>query len=125
MSKQGRDLQPAPAGYPIKLVRDKTPDVLNGSGEPGELFYGPATGDRMRWLRLKLAEELGEYLVDGGYAELLDVLAVIEALAIEHGRSFSYAVAALKVHPRGRFRDAVMMYGRHPEFDGDSSEASA
>jgi predicted house-cleaning noncanonical NTP pyrophosphatase (MazG superfamily) len=111
------DLKPAPTGYPIKLVRDGTPEVLNGSGEPGELFYGPLRGDRMRWLRLKLAEEAGEYLVDGGIEELADVLAVVTALSEAHGVRFSELLARAAQHPRGGFADAVMMYGRHPEFD--------
>lgn len=111
-------LTPAPTGYPIKLVRDNTPQILNGTGKPGDLYYGPATGDRERWLRLKLAEEVGEYLVDGGWGELRDVLAVIAALASEHGADFAGLVAALEQDPRGGFLDGVMMYGYHQEFDG-------
>jgi predicted house-cleaning noncanonical NTP pyrophosphatase (MazG superfamily) len=108
---------PAPAGYPIKLVRDRTPAILNASGKPGDLWYGPATGDRVRWLRLKLAEELGEYLVDGGVDELADVLAVVEALAEQHGHSLDNLIALAALHDRGGFLDGVMMYGRHDEFD--------
>jgi len=111
------DLIPAPNGYPIKLVRDGTASVINGSGEAGELFYGPAKGDTMRWLRLKLAEEVGEYLVDGGFDELADVQAVLEALSVAHGRSVEELRTAVESHPRGGFSEAVMMYGRHAEFD--------
>lgn len=111
------DLTPAPSGYPIKLVRDGTAAVINESGEPGELFYGPLRANGMRWLRLKLAEELGEYLVDGGFDELCDVLAVVAALCVEHGRSFDYALAQVAQHPRGGFKNQIMMYGRHAEFD--------
>lgn len=114
----GTTLRPAPAGYPIKLVRDNTPQILNGSGEPGDLWYGAATGDRTRWLRLKLAEEVGEYLVDGGFGELRDVLAVVAALAQEHGSDLAGLAQALADDPRGGFTDGVMMYGHHPEFDG-------
>lgn len=114
-------LAPAPEGYPIKLVRDHTAAILNGSGEPGALWYAPAKGDRARLLRLKLSEELGEYLVDGGWGELRDLLAVVEALAGEHGATLDDLIAALRADPRGGFADGVMMYGHHPEFDGEAA----
>lgn len=115
------EMVPAPDGYPIKLVRDGTPEILNSSGEPGDLFYGPLSekkvDERMRWLRLKLAEELGEYLVDGGTDELIDVIAVLDALAIEHGYTLNGLIAKLGDDPRGLFRDGMMMYGKHEEYD--------
>lgn len=114
---QKSTLTPAPGGYPIKIVRDRTPDILNSTGEPGALWYGPAKGDRSRWLRLKLAEEVGEYLVDGGFGELRDVLAVVAALACEHGSDLAGLLQAFKDDPRGGFEEGVMMYGHHPEFD--------
>jgi predicted house-cleaning noncanonical NTP pyrophosphatase (MazG superfamily) len=124
-SQPPKGLTPAPAGYPIKLVRDRTPEILNGTGEPGALFYGPATGDRSRLLRLKLAEEVGEYLVDGGFGELRDVLAVVEALAAEHGSTLATLVQALRADPRGGFAEGVMMYGHHPEFDDQEAPDAA
>jgi hypothetical protein len=46
-------LQPAPGGYPIKLVRDRTPAIINASGEPGALFYDaddlPTADDEQCW----------------------------------------------------------------------------
>lgn len=112
---------PAPDGYPIKLVRDGTPQILNASGEPGDLFYstdGRASAERWRWLKLKLSEEVGEYLVDGGSDELVDVIAVIDALASAHGCSLAELVDRFESSERGGFRHGVMMYGRHEEFDG-------
>lgn len=123
LSESATTLTPAPVGYPIKLVRDNTPQILNGSGEPGALWYGEATGDRARWLRLKLAEEVGEYLVDGGFGELRDVLAVVIALtSVAHGRDYADLIQALNHDPRGGFEKGVMMYGHHPEFDGGEPE---
>lgn len=118
LHQSGTTLTPAPKGYPIKLVRDNTPQILNESGKPGDLWYGEANGDRARWLRLKLAEEVGEYLVDGGWGELRDVLAVIEGLAHAHGATLADLLKALADDPRGGFKDGVMMYGYHQEFDG-------
>lgn len=33
------ELEPAPEGYPIKLVRDRTAQIVNPSGKPGDLWY--------------------------------------------------------------------------------------
>lgn len=109
------ELTPAPRGYPIKLVRDRTAEIINSTGVPGDLFYGPADLVTVeRFLRLKLAEEVGEYLVDGGTSELADIFAVVAALGVLAGVDLA-AMAAADV--RGGFFDGVMMYGRHEEFD--------
>jgi predicted house-cleaning noncanonical NTP pyrophosphatase (MazG superfamily) len=107
------DLRPAPKGHPIKLVRDNTPVIVNASGNPGDLFYGPVNPEeREKWLKLKLAEEVGEFLVDGGSDELLDVYAVLEGLA------FWWGINLTTEHDeRGGFLNGVMMYGKHAEFD--------
>jgi len=114
-------LTPTPKGYPIKLVRDRTAEIVNPSGEPGDLWYERLevadSETRIRLLRLKLAEEVGEYLIDGGLDELADVLAVVEALAVGHGSTLRDLEAKMQDDPRGGFRSAVVMYGRHPEYD--------
>lgn len=123
-----RPLAPAPSGYPIKLVRDNTPEIVNSTGEPGDLWYEEAGYDE-RLLRLKLAEEVGEFLVDGGIGELVDVLAVIEALATEHGTDLDALCRIVADDPRGGFNAGVVMYGRHDEYDRagetDKTEADA
>lgn len=109
------DLRPAPLGYPIKLVRDNTPSILNGTGKPGDLWYETVPKqDVLRFLRLKLAEEVAEYLIDGGADELSDVYAVVMGLANLHDVDIADLVEA---DPRGGFLAGVMMYGKHPEFD--------
>lgn len=112
-------LRPAPDGYPIKLVRDQTEVIVNPSGVPGELWYGdaPPDADVARLLRLKLAEEVGEYLVDANLKELLDVLAVVEALCITHDAALEGAIALMRGDPRGGFLSGRVMYGRHAEYD--------
>lgn len=114
-----KTLRPAPSGYPIKLVRDLTPEILNGTGEPGDLWYESAPAEALpRLLLLKLTEEIGEYLVDGGVEELADVLAVIEALAVHaHGVTFDALLVRARANHRGGFQRGVLMFGRHPEFD--------
>lgn len=79
------ELKPQAKGYPIKLVRDRTAEIVNPSGVPGSLWYGPTTGDRGPALRRKLGEEITEYLEELGMDELLDAVAVVEGLANYHG----------------------------------------
>jgi predicted house-cleaning noncanonical NTP pyrophosphatase (MazG superfamily) len=112
-------LTPKPAGHPIKLVRDRTPQVINASGVPGTLFYESIPVDeRLPWLQRKLGEELTEYLVDPGPEELCDVYAVVRALGYLHGLKLADLEIALEDDPRGGFRNGIMMYGHHAEFDG-------
>lgn len=111
-------LTPAPDGYPIKLVRDNTAEMINFTRRPGDLWYGPCPEkDIDSWLRKKLVEEVAEYLVDPGEYELVDVLAVVDALAKRHGGSLERLIHNMCTDQRGLFRNAMMMYGRHDEFD--------
>lgn len=109
-------LTPAPNGYPIKLVRDRTTDII---GDEGRLFYDhiPAE-ERGPWLRKKLVEEVAEYLVDPGLDELADVYAVIEGLAVSHGISPRGLRDIADADQRGGFITGRMMRGHHPDFDG-------
>ena len=118
------ELKPAPNGYAIKLVRDNTPEIINSTGEPGELFYasvGHAT-NHLTFdvaLKAKLMEEVTEFLLaDGdGLDELTDVIAVVDALAYHKGSSLYKLMVNALDDPRGGFKKGLMMYGRHPEFD--------
>lgn len=112
------DLNPAPKGYPIKLVRDNTPQIINASGEPGALFYDRIPREeRGRWLGRKLIEEVAEYLESGMIDELVDIFSVVEGLAKTHGLTL-YDLHNLALNdPRGGFLNGVMMRGLHPEYD--------
>jgi predicted house-cleaning noncanonical NTP pyrophosphatase (MazG superfamily) len=112
-------LIPAPKGYPIKLVRDRTAAIINHTGRPGALFYAPIPApQRARWLRRKLIEEAAEYLESAELDELVDVLAVVAGLATTHGLELSQLAERMRADERGGFLNGQMMYGHHPEFDG-------
>lgn len=113
-------LTPAPKGYAIKLVRDKTPRIINSSGQPGGLFYRQVDLDaRVPWLKRKLIEEAAEYLESGELDELADVLAVIEGIAwARHGLTLAELASKMHDDKRGGFLHGQMMYGYHEEFDG-------
>lgn len=114
------ELTPAPKGYAIKLVRDRTAEIVNPSGFPGDLWYAPlpAGTDLGPWLRGKLDEEVREYQQDRDLRELSQVLSVVEALAEYHGSSLEELAERMRSDERGGFRRGVIMYGYHPEFDG-------
>lgn len=117
-------LTPAPSGYPIKLIRDNTTDVI---GDKGILFYDHIPeAERPMWLKRKLIEEAVEYLESGEIGELADVLAVVEGLAVTHdGITLDELIAVMHSDPRGGFLTGRMMRGYHPKFDGDGAEEPA
>lgn len=105
-----------------RSAHTKHPSKQKGSQSvpvPTVRIYGkmPQNLDRAEWLCRKLGEEVVEYLIGRTTAELCDVLAVIEALLTTHGETLDSALEELERHPRGGFSQAIMMYGRHPEFD--------
>lgn len=66
--------------YLVKLVRDGIEEVV---GDHGVVTYGPPLpGEHVALLRRKLIEEAAEYLANPSLDELVDVLAVVESLAI-------------------------------------------
>lgn len=111
-------LTPAPDGYPLKIIRDKTTDII---GDKGQLLYGYISTDpeTLRpWLLRKLGEEVTEYMIEPGANELKDVLGVVAALAKLHGLSIEQLLNQHYLDPRGGFLNGRMMLGYHPEFDG-------
>lgn len=110
------ELRPRPTGYPIKLVRDGTPAIINTTGEPGDLFY-EILEDRKEYMEAlyrKLGEEVVEFLLTKGAEELVDVYEVVRTIATIYEINLEEVADA---DPRGGFKFGVMMYGRHPEFD--------
>jgi predicted house-cleaning noncanonical NTP pyrophosphatase (MazG superfamily) len=67
----------------MKLVRDRIPDLIRATGQPGSFHLATPT-ERREPLRAKLVEEVNEFLqaTPGRAAEeLVDILEVVAALA--------------------------------------------
>ncbi len=99
-------------GYPIKLVRDRVPELLGAVDEPGELWYDALPEDEALgpWLIKKLVEEIAEFIAEPSEKELNDVYAVIVAIARRQGWNPGLA---LMNDPRGGFDHGMIMYARH------------
>lgn len=101
--------------YLVKLVRDNVDELVGG---PGTCTYEPLPHDEhVKALRAKLAEEVGEYLVDPSLGELADVYEVVAALArIDLGVPYGVLVdaAAHKREVRGGFSCGLAMMATHP-----------
>ncbi|MFG2006036.1 hypothetical protein ACGFNU_43490 [Spirillospora sp. NPDC048911] len=68
-----------------KLVRDRIPEIIDGTGGTAARSRTAQDGEYESLLRVKLYEEAGEYVASGNPAELADLLEVIHALAATHG----------------------------------------
>jgi predicted house-cleaning noncanonical NTP pyrophosphatase (MazG superfamily) len=65
-----------------KLVRDRIPEIVTASGARPETRIADPVEYRAL-LRAKLVEEVYEFLEDENPAELVDILEVVRALAID------------------------------------------
>lgn len=98
-----------------KLVRDRIPEIIRGAGE--EPMVRVADPDEYReLLRVKLIEEVEEFLDSDDPAELADVLEVLLAVAAELGvdRHQLEQLRAAKLRERGGFADRVVWLGNSP-----------
>lgn len=100
--------------YLIKLVRDRTDKSL--VHDEHDVVYSPVGHTtHVRALRRKLAEEVGEYLVEPSLDELVDIVEVCEALArVDMGVSANMfrARKKAKIVGRGGFMKGVGMFAR-------------
>lgn len=111
---------PSPVGrgsYLVKLVRDR----IERLEEPPEAFgfHKLDHETHVKYLRAKLLEEVGEYLLDPSAAELADVLEAVRCLAaidLELQGHPDDALEALRLvaddkrSERGGFEDGVGMF---------------
>lgn len=94
-----------------KLVRDRIPEIIEGTGSRCKV----GTLDNEEYIRAldkKLREELDEYLADGSIEELADLLEVVRACAIARGYTLDEleAVRSRKAQERGRFEKRIWLF---------------
>lgn len=99
-----------------KLVRDRIPEIIRGTGEE-PVVHVADDAEYRRLLRAKLSEEVGEFLDADGQTdaleELADVLEVVHALAADLGAAAAHleALRAAKAEQRGGFNDRIVWAG--------------
>ena len=93
-----------------KLVRDRIPEIIEGSGRTcvTEIL---SDEDDLRMLDAKLDEELAEYHADQNIEELADLLEVIRACAVARGYTVEELeqVRAEKAAKRGGFEKRILL----------------
>ena len=91
-----------------KLVRDRIPEIIEGSGKicVTEIL---SDKDYLRMLDAKLDEEMAEYHADQNIEELADLMEVIRACAVARGYSVEELeqVRAEKAAKRGGFEKRI------------------
>lgn len=100
---------------PGKLVRDLIPEIIRSKGREPIIREADGAEYRAR-LRLKLLEEVGEFLdadIEQAPEELADVLEVVYALAADLGvnRGRLDEIRAGKAHERGAFSRRIVWLG--------------
>ncbi|MDQ0253367.1 putative house-cleaning noncanonical NTP pyrophosphatase (MazG superfamily) [Evansella vedderi] len=97
-----------------KLVRDKIPNVIEATGKSFRT-RNLDEEEYIKELKLKLAEEVGEYqaTLDDGQAieELADVMEIVHALARVHGSTIEEVdkVREEKANKRGGFQERIFL----------------
>ena len=93
-----------------KLIRDKIPEIIEQNG--GKAVIRQLSHEEfVRFLEMKLDEEVGEYHRDKTVEELADILEVVYALASLHGCSKEELLAVYdeKHEKRGGFERRLLL----------------
>ena len=93
-----------------KLVRDKIPQIIEGSGKTC-ITRSLSDAEYLAALDAKLQEELNEYQADKSMEELADLLEVMMAVAEARGHTFAEveALRREKAEKRGGFRERIWL----------------
>ena len=95
-----------------KLIRDKIPEIIENSGKKC-IVEEMDTDTYIRYLDIKLNEELAEYQSDKSLEELADLLEVIYAVTLARGYSVEELerIRKEKAEKRGGFEKRLRLKG--------------
>jgi predicted house-cleaning noncanonical NTP pyrophosphatase (MazG superfamily) len=93
-----------------KLIRDRIPEIIEKHGNKA-IVEVLDEQDFAKYLKLKLAEEMQEYLDSGSVEELADLVEVVYALLDCAGVSHAEfeAIRKAKVEERGSFTKKLLL----------------
>lgn len=94
-----------------KLVRDNIPEIIESRGQQATWHVAETDAEYEQKLREKLIEEAQEFLADGTAKELIDVMAVVDAIIMHHGfdRAELARLQAKKAGERGGFEKRIIL----------------
>lgn len=98
-----------------KLVRDKIPEIIRSKGETPVVHIAD-TKEYLAKLKIKLTEEVTEFLRDENVEELADILEVVYALGGRLGTSATRleALRKKKADERGGFEQGIVLEETQP-----------
>ncbi len=95
----------------IKLVRDLIPRIIEEEGGTCNSRTVHGVDEHLVFLRVKMIEEVNEFIVDPSYEEAADMLEVLKAFCLLNGLDFDTVVstAQSKQEERGGFHRGVIL----------------
>jgi len=94
----------------MKLVRDRIPEIIEKDGK-NAVTHIADDGEYSKELKIKLKEEVDEFLKDDNEEELMDIVEVVEALSELKGTPFGdlERKRRLKAEERGKFEKRIIL----------------
>ena len=94
-----------------KLIRDRIPEIIKKAGKTCVTRRVKDRTERMRYLIMKLREEVNEYIESGKTDELADILEVIHSITEIDGPKFDdiEKMRLKKKEERGGFNRGIVL----------------
>ncbi|MBX4190153.1 nucleoside triphosphate pyrophosphohydrolase [Candidatus Parcubacteria bacterium] len=97
-----------------KLIRDKIPEIIEKKGGTYKIRLAD---DQEYWskLKVKLTEEVAEFLESESHEEIADVLEVLQAAAEHKGFEWDVVLTTqrIKAEERGGFKKKIILEESH------------
>jgi len=95
----------------IKLVRDLIPRIIEEEGRTCTTRTAHGLDEHLIFLRVKMIEEVNEFIADPSYEEAADMLEVLKAFCSLHGLDFDTVVSTAhsKQETHGGFHRGVIL----------------
>jgi predicted house-cleaning noncanonical NTP pyrophosphatase (MazG superfamily) len=108
-STSASEISPKPdSGYLKKLVRDRIPELVDASSAT---FHHANPDEYDHFLRMKLQEEVDEFLENPCLEEMADIVEVLEAFCNKMGTSLKEmeVIRDSKAQEKGKFQEKWIM----------------
>jgi predicted house-cleaning noncanonical NTP pyrophosphatase (MazG superfamily) len=95
----------------MKLVRDRIPDIINEQGKTCSWYWVEDNEQHRHFLKLKMLEEVDEFIDNPSYEEAADVFEVFRSFCMLHGLDIDNVstVATKKRQERGGFMGGIVL----------------